>query len=186
LSSLADTRICWTLNLSRHLLLTKIRGQYVVEVFALPCMLRGSSMLVKAGVPAPLIHEIQESYSILFNPFGSRSNHRRIGRVIGLSYWCWCRSCASLRLRQREIKSLKGKTTAASKRRAGDRAKSEFDPLLEILMENPEREDWSYALFPHLWPRIIVLEEHLHATKPWNFWVLFRDRRDTLQFWTFL
>ena len=61
---------------------------------------------------------------------------------------------------------------------------SEFDPLLVELMVN-EPSDWTPELFPSLWSRIVVLEEHLTTAKPWNIWILFRDQRDTLQFWTF-
>jgi len=45
--------------------------------------------------------------------------------------------------------------------------------------------NWIPDYFQVLWPRIIELEKHLQAARPWRFWVLFRDRRDTLQFWTF-
>jgi hypothetical protein len=53
------------------------------------------------------------------------------------------------------------------------------------LMSDYQPSDWVQDLFPCLWPRIVVLEEHLHMAKPWSIWILFRDRRDTLQFWTF-
>jgi hypothetical protein len=72
------------------------------------------------------------------------------------------------------------------KARKPAQSRSEFDPLLLELMSNPEPENWDHELFVHLWPRIDALDEHLQGAKPWNFWVLFRDRRDTLQFWTFL
>ena len=61
----------------------------------------------------------------------------------------------------------------------------EYDPLLVELMSS-EPSDWTPDMFPHLWARIVILEEHLEEAKPWSVWVLFRDRRDTLQFWTFL
>ena len=62
---------------------------------------------------------------------------------------------------------------------------SEYDPLLAKLMSS-ESSDWTPDMFPHLRARIVILEEHLEEAKPWSVWVLFRDRRDTLQFWTFL
>jgi hypothetical protein len=62
---------------------------------------------------------------------------------------------------------------------------TEYDPLPVELVGN-EPSDWTRDLFPHLWSRITILEEHLQAAKLWNIWILFRDRRDTLQFWTFL
>jgi hypothetical protein len=177
LFSLADTRISWTFNFSRHLLLTPVGGHHILEVFALPCALNGKA-LFKTGIPPTLVHEIQTSYSILFDPYGGWSQHARWGRAIGLHCWCWCRSCSVNRLKLSELKLLKARKTAQSR--------MEFDPLLSKLMSNPEPENWDHELFVHLWPRIVALDEHLQSAKPWNFWVLFRDRRDTLQFWTFL
>lgn len=187
LSSLGGLSISWTQNISRHLLLSKFAGKYALEVFALPCILQGSgsNSLKAAGIPISLMSEIQESYSILFNPAGTPSFHAEYGMVIGLKWWCWCRSCSVMRLRKREVKVLKHKLSAPAPRN-GANVKSEFDPLLEQLMENCDPSDWSYELFPHLWTRIVALEEHLVNAKPWSFWVLFRDRRNTLQFWTFL
>ncbi len=34
--------------------------------------------------------------------------------------------------------------------------------------------------------RIQPLDQCLQDAKPWNFWVLLRDNRDTVQYWTFL
>ncbi|RDW57212.1 hypothetical protein BP5796_12662 [Coleophoma crateriformis] len=182
LSLLSNTRISWTLNFSRHLLLTPLAGHHVLELYAVPCALRGRA-LARVGVPAALIDEIQMSYTILFNPYGRPSVHARYGKVLGLQMWCWCRSCSARRMKQRELNTLRKKSRSRS-RRGG--AMSEFDPLLVKLMEEQGTEDWSPDLFPYLWPRIVALEAHLHCAKPWNFWVLFADRRDTLQFWTFL
>jgi len=177
LYSLADTRISWTFNFSRHLLLTPVGGHYILEVFALPCAFTGKA-LFKAGMPPTLVHEIQTSYSILFDPYGGTSLHARWGKAVGLASWCWCQSCSVNRLKLSELRLLKERKIAQSK--------GEFDPLLLKLMSNPEPGNWDHELFVHLWPRIVALDEHLQSAKPWNFWVLFRDRRDTLQFWTFL
>jgi magnesium-transporting ATPase (P-type) len=48
------------------------------------------------------------------------------------------------------------------------------------------RSEWDQMTFPHLWTRILHLEHALQNAKPWSFWVLFRDRREKLPFWTFL
>jgi hypothetical protein len=190
LSSLAGVRIHWTFNLSRHFLLSSHAGHTVLEVFALPCILQGGAKSLQAtGVPVDLIHEIKESYSILFNPSGAPSIHSQIGRVFWLRRWCWCQSCSLRRLRDREIQTLKRRTSppiSRAAKRTSYKAKSEFDPNLVELIADPDPDNWNHDLFPYLWPRIVALEEHLHAAKPWSFWVLFRDRRDTLQFWTFL
>lgn len=63
---------------------------------------------------------------------------------------------------------------------------SHFDPLLGELMTRPSMKDWTPEDFPHLWMRIVRLEQHLQTARPWSIWVLFRDKRDTVQFWTFL
>jgi len=149
----------------------------VLEVFALPCALNGKA-LFKAGIPPTLVHEIQTSYSILFDPYGGLAWHARWGKVVGLPWWCWCRSCSVHRLKVSEMEILKAQK--------GAQRRKEFDPLIMKLMTNHEPENWDQELFVHLWPRIIALDEHLQSAKPWNFWVLFRDRKDTLQFWTFL
>lgn len=185
LSSLAGVRIHWTANLSRHLLLSNRVTGPVLEVFALPCIFRGASKPLQAsGLPADLIHEIQESYSLLFNTARPAPFHTWIFNVTALRRWCWCRSCSARRFRDNEMKRLKRGPLWA--KGGGSDAKSEFDPHLATLIKKPAEVDWTYDLFPNLWSRILALEEHLHTTKPWNFWVLFRDRRDTLQFWTFL
>jgi len=101
-----------------------------------------------------------------------KSMHERIGQVVGLRWWCWCRSCSLQRLPRPEIKALQRKTLATSRKRPEKNAKSEFDPLLEELMFSDDLDDWSYELFPHLWSRIVVLEEHLVPEKPWNFCVV--------------
>lgn len=177
LFSLADTRISWTFNFSRHLLLSSVGGHYILEVFALPCAFQGKT-LFKAGVPPDLVHEIQDSYSILFDPYGGLSFHARWGKAIALPRWCFCQSCAVYRFKLSEMKALESRKRAQSR--------EEFDPYLLNLMSRSELMNWDSDLFIHLWPRIVALEEHLQSAKPWKFWVLFRDRRDTLQFWTFL
>jgi hypothetical protein len=190
LSTLGDIRIYWTTNLSRHLLLCQRDGHQFVEVFALPCVLEGSSSLVKAGVPGSFIQEVRDSYFTLFSPFGSEDcRHQKWGRIFSLQRWCWCSKCSSRRLRQRELSALKQCSGNRASRNRNDRVNNEFDPMLEALMENEDMqlpEDWSYDVFPCLWPRILLLENRLQSAKPWRFGVLFKDKRDTLQYWTFL
>ncbi len=184
LSSLAGVRIHWTANLSRHLLISSRASGPVLELFALPCIFRGARKSLQAsGLPADLVQEIQESYSLLFNTASPTPLHAWMSRVLGLRRWCWCWSCSGRRLREHEMNRLKREPLGE---KWGSDTKSEFDPHLAMLITMPAQEDWSYELFPNLWSRISALEEHLHKAKPWNFWVLFRDRRDTLQFWTFL
>ncbi|KAH5679265.1 hypothetical protein HBI21_083060 [Parastagonospora nodorum] len=179
--------IVWTHNLSRHMLLCKRNGQYVLEVFALPCALSATTLTSSAvGISAEYAQEITESYSILFNAWPDTPRHTTISSAFGARRFCWCWSCSAHRYRHQLISTyqkLSDKRTPGAKRSKNAHA-SEFDPLLVELMRN-EPSDWTPDLFPSLWPRIMILEEHLQSAKPWNIWILFRDRRDTLQFWTF-
>jgi len=188
LSVFGAVDIVWTHNLSRHMLLCKRNGQYVLEVFALPCALSATTLTSSAvGISPEYVQEITESYSILFNAWPDTPRHARLGSAFGARRFCWCWSCSARRYRHQLIstyRKLSEKRTPGAKRRNSAHA-SEFDPLLVELMKN-EPSDWTPDLFPSLWPRIMILEEHLQSAKPWNIWILFRDRRDTLQFWTFL
>jgi hypothetical protein len=141
LSSLGDTRIFWTENFSRHLLLTPLHGQYVLEVFALPCALSGGGALFKAGIPATLVDEIQASYSILFNPYGGPARHARLGKALGDRRWCWCRPCSAQRLMLQELNVLRGNVPNRRRNGAGRETKSEFDPFLEELMSKVELDE---------------------------------------------
>ncbi|EAT82472.2 hypothetical protein SNOG_10137 [Parastagonospora nodorum SN15] len=179
--------IVWTHNLSRHMLLCKRNGQYVLEVFALPCALSATTLTSSAvGISAEYAQEITESYSMLFNAWPDTPRHATISSAFVARRFCWCWSCSAHRYRHQLISTyqkLSDKRTPGAKRSKNAHA-SEFDPLLVELMKN-EPSDWTPDLFPSLWPRIMILEEHLQSAKPWNIWILFRDRRDTLQFWTF-
>jgi hypothetical protein len=188
LSVFGAVDLAWTHNISRHMLLCKRSGRYVLEVFALPCALSATTLTsIAVGISPEYAQEITESYSILFNAWSDTPRHANLGRVFGVSRFCWCWSCSSRRHRSlllSKYRKLSEKRTSGSKRSRNNHA-SEFDPLLVELMGN-EPSDWTPDLFPSLWPRIMILEEHLQSAKPWNIWILFRDRRDTLQFWTFL
>lgn len=190
LQVLGAVDIMWTYNVSRHMLLSRHGGRHVLEVFALPCVFNATSLTSDAvGIPSELAQEIQESYCILFNAWPSYPLHAKIGRYFGIRRFCWCWSCSAYRYRRSIILKLrKGDTTISWRvRKAKDSSsRSEFDPQLLALMDCNGSDDWTYDLFPSLWPRITALEEHLQSAKPWSIWILFRDRRDTLQFWTFL
>jgi hypothetical protein len=190
LNVLGAVQISWTHNISRHMLLSRHGGRHTLELFALPCAFNASSLTSEAvGIPSELAQEIQESYCILFNAWPDQSLHVGYGRYIGIRKFCWCWSCSAHRYRSQVIANYRKEFHHASSKRMkrnrrGDRL-GEYDPLLVELMDN-ESSDWTQDLFPCLWSRITVLEEHLLSAKPWSIWILFRDRRDTLQFWTFL
>ncbi|KAF2024787.1 hypothetical protein EK21DRAFT_104412 [Setomelanomma holmii] len=188
LSVFGAVDIAWTHNISRHILLSKRNGRHVLELFALPCALDASTLASDAiGINPEYAQEIRESYSVLFNAWSDIPRHAKIWKMFGIQRFCWCWSCAAAKYRSQAISVLQrssGKRTRSAK--GTPRAPtSEFDPLLVDLMQN-EPSEWTPELFPCLWSRIMALEEHVQAAKPWNVWILFRDRRDTLQFWTFL
>ena len=60
-----------------------------------------------------------------------------------------------------------------------------YDPKVEDYMDK-EARDWKPEDYPCLWPRVLTLEEFQRDAKPWSIWVLFRDRRDTGQWWALL
>lgn len=188
LNVLGAMDVSWTHDVSRHMLISQRRGRYVMEIFALPCVFDATSLAAKqTGISLELAQEIQESYGILFNAWPKLPTHAKIGRYFGLRRVCWCWSCSAHRYRSTIISQLRDGRNHTSRRkwRQKNSLRSEFDPQLIELMCNGEACDWTFELFPSLWIRIVALEDHLHRAKPWSIWVLLRDRRDTLQFWTF-
>ncbi|SPN99227.1 uncharacterized protein DNG_02264 [Cephalotrichum gorgonifer] len=175
LTTLADVSILWTDNISRHLLLTRRGQRRHVELFALPCAMGTGAhdVLRDIGIPADVMHEIKLSYANLFNPAPPSALHRYLNGAVGLALWCWCLSCSSRRLRDRAFRDRR------------DAALLPYDPLLRELAEH-ETSLWEQSEFENLWPRIVALERCLQEARPWNFWVLLRDSRDTVQYWTFL
>jgi hypothetical protein len=178
--------VAWTHNVSRHLSLSKRDGRHILEIFSLPCALDATSLKL-GGITTELAQEIRETYALLFNASHEIPRHVKLARILGVGSFCWCRYCSMRRHRNRAIMSYKrfSQHQAPGAKRAQRTHKSEYDPLLFELMTS-EPSDWTPDMFPHLWARIAILEEHLEEAKPWSVWVLFRDRRDTLQFWTFL
>ena len=182
LRTLAGVKVRWTDNLSRHMLLSNQgpKKRYV-ELFALPCALQqGPDEFLRSlvAIPAELQDEIRRSYAILFSPKQASKLHRYADKIIGLQMWCWCIRCSSARLRERELRQL----------RNSDTVHLVYDPELETLARRAieKGEDWDRVVFRNLWPRVVALDKCLQEAKPWNFWVLLRDRRDTVQYWTFL
>ncbi|KAH7095661.1 hypothetical protein FB567DRAFT_35560 [Paraphoma chrysanthemicola] len=188
LNVLSAVNISWTTNVSRHMLLTKIGGRVVLELFSLPCSFDAITSPA-VGIPVELTQEIEESYAVLFNAWSTPPLHAKLGAILGLRKVCWCWSCSAYRYRRRCIAACKSRALTNARRKkhtAADLRKSEFDPALDALMMSQSMRDWTPDDFPTLWPRIARLEQHLQTSRPWSLSVLFRDRRDTMQFWTFL
>ncbi|XPS70184.1 hypothetical protein M3J07_002417 [Ascochyta lentis] len=173
LNVLGSVHILWTQNASRHMLLTKLSGRPTLELFSLPCALQHMKV-EDVGISVALAQEIRESYAFLFNPWPKLPLHSKLGAVLGIPKLCWCRPCSARRYQCRSIVACKGL------------AADEFDSFLEDLGKKRPRPEWNPEQFPHLWLRIHLLDQHLSTSRPWNFWVLFRDRRDSMPFWTFL
>jgi hypothetical protein len=188
LNLLGAVDILWTPNISRHMLLTKLRGRHVLELFSLPCAFTAITT-PQIGVSAELAMEIEESYAMLFNAWPDRPLHSKVGSAVGIRRWCWCLPCSALRYREACNDACKraGGTDARHRRDScSDFVLSHYDPTVYKLMRDQSMKDWTPDDFPHLWLRIVRLEQHLQTARPWSIWVLFRDRRDTVQFWTFL
>jgi hypothetical protein len=190
LMTLARVHLIWTDNMSRHLLLSRRGQKKYLELFALPCTLHRGALNVfgTIGISADLLDEVESSYSNLFNPILPNRFHKYAGRLIGLQLWCWCLRCSSQRLRNRELRINKGQVSRVG--RHNDRFRYcqlqlPYDPMLQVLAER-EATWWDQTEFENLWPRILALEKCLQEARPWNFWVLLRDKRDTVQYWTFL
>lgn len=187
LSTYSHVEIAWTQNISRHMLLSKRAESYYLEIFALPCALQGGAdhVLSQMGISTDLIDEIECSYAALFNPSSESKLHKLLAWVVGLRYWCWCLHCTGRRFRKRTLETLK----KTKHRRRGNFLDNGYrviyDDQIQVLMER-NASQWNQTEFSNLWPRILVLDAHLQRARPWNFWVLFRDRRDTVQYWTFL
>lgn len=185
MNMLSAVDIKWTPNVSRHMLLSKTAGRHDLELFSLPCAFDAiNSSLV--GVSAELTMEIQESYAMLFNAWPDTPSHTKFGSAIGVRHWCQCWSCSAYRYRQRCLAKCRAGASDRSQRSTKALLTNDYDPLLETLSAGSSMPDWTPDDFPLLWSRIARLEQHLQSSRPWNIWVLFRDRRDTMQFWTFL
>jgi hypothetical protein len=188
LNVLSAVTILWTPNVSRHMLLTKANGRSVLELFSLPCAFNAITS-PEVGIPTELTQEIEESYAVLFNAWPNTPLHARLGKLLGLRKMCWCWSCSAYRFRQRCITACKTRVPVSSRvgrNVTSDLYHSDFDPVLQTLMTSQSVRNWTPDDFPMLWPRIVRLEQHLQTSRPWSLSVLFRDSRDTVQFWTFL
>ncbi|KAG7294035.1 hypothetical protein NEMBOFW57_004097 [Staphylotrichum longicolle] len=165
LSTLGRVQFIWTANIARHLLLSRNGERHCLELFALPCALQSGggnvNPLVKAGLlSTELVDEIEGSYATL--------------QILAP-------------LKTSDDRLLHKNNRARHHGSAASTCRVKFDPRLEVLMQRDASQwQWDRTEFTQLWPRILALDAHLERTRPWSFWVIFRDRRDTVQYWTFL
>jgi hypothetical protein len=181
LSADAAVSIIWTFDLSRHMVLSKRDGRHLVEIFAMPCMFSADHCTSDVmGISSELAQEIKWSYAMLFNAWYKLPHFARFGQIFGLRKVCWCWSCSAFRFQRDEIVDYENWW-----KNEGN-LPSTADPELSKLIKTKPLPDWNQSSFPNLWPRIQLLQQHQRTTRPWSIWMLFRDRRDTLQYWTFL
>lgn len=183
LSTYGHVKIAWTQNILRHMLLSKRADTHYLELFALVPLTEAQRQSFQS---TDLIDEIEHSYATLFNPVPEAKWHKTLAWVTGIHLWCWCLHCTAYRSKQQILGTLKD-----AKRRQPETLSLEtsyrvtYDDRLRVLMER-KASQWDQTDFRNLWPRILALDSHLQRARPWSFWVLFRDRRDTVQYWTFL
>ena len=196
LSVIGGVDIVWTFNVSRHMILSRrseqhlfaARGRFVLELFALPCAFSHDNQIPDGMVITPdQRQEIYESYGLLFTAW-PEPLHVKYGRYLGVRRFCWCWAFSAHRFHHQTTemyKTLSGMDPDWTKSKGSP--KVEFDPMLVTLINaSTQSSDWSNDMLPSLWPRIIILENHLRTAKPKSIWALLRDRRDTLQYYTFL
>jgi hypothetical protein len=185
----AAVDISWTWDLSRHMILTPVNGRHTLEVFAMPCIFNATRCTAQTiGLPPNLATEIKYSYAMLFNAWPRAPRHARRLRFLGIRKICQCWSCAAFRFRNSMLEEYEqwcNDNQRASKTTHGE-SQSLIDASMATLVQSKPLRDWDPAMFPQLWSRIARLHQHQLTAKPWSIWMLFRDRRDTLQYWTFL
>ncbi|PVH96160.1 hypothetical protein DM02DRAFT_688471 [Periconia macrospinosa] len=189
LSTDAAVDISWTLDLSRHMILTPENGRHTLEVFAMPCIFNTTHSTARTiGLPNNLATEIKYSYAMLFNAWPQIPSHAHRLRFLGIRKICWCWSCSAFRYRNNMLKAYE--KWCNDKQRASKTAHGESLSLMDMsivtLVKSKPLHEWNQTMFPHLWSRVARLHQHQLTAKPWSIWMLFRDRRDTLQYWTFL
>jgi hypothetical protein len=189
LSTNAAVDISWTWDLSRHMILTPANGRHMLEVFAMPCIFNATHCTAQTiGLPPNLAAEIKYSYAMLLNAWPRPPRHAQRLQFFGIRKICQCWSCAAFRYRNSMLKEYKqwcNDNQRASKTTRGE-SLSLIDASIATLVKSQPLRDWDPAMFPQLWSRIERLHQHQLTAKPWSIWMLFRDRRDTLQYWTFL
>ncbi|KAI9163330.1 hypothetical protein HJFPF1_04936 [Paramyrothecium foliicola] len=209
LERLVNVEVLWTDNIARHLLVTQCGAKHYLELFALPCAVQPGPREVLdtvCGIQENLINEIESSYALLLNPISLSKWIKHTNRTLCISGFCWCRSCRYLRYRTRLFRRLKIKPHQAQKRYTellANRSSRQseglvprpplpFDPRIEELAARQQLEGEDTMLYfrrssyPLLWSRIVALDGLLQQAEPWNLRTLFRNKNDTLKYWTFV
>ncbi|KAF2471937.1 uncharacterized protein BDR25DRAFT_353708 [Lindgomyces ingoldianus] len=187
LANLGAVPILWTNNLSQHLLLSYHAKKHYLEFFKILSALSGSpeKFLRDVRISSDLMEEIRLSYANLFNSTKPSPLHRYLGLTIGLRFWCRCLSCSSRKVTDRQLRILKIGSATLGDIKHPDSTRPGYDPALKIRIYAKSNR-WDQTEFENLWPHTIASNAHLSGSKPWSFCVIFRHRRDSVHFWTFL
>jgi hypothetical protein len=121
-----------------------------------------------------LANEVAQTYAILFNAYDGLPPHTGLlNALLRRRKWCTCAPCSAQRLTTHVLETLPLATSSPA------------DPAMQHMMGKPA-QDWDPQTFEYLWPVIVKMHQFQRDSRPWNFWVLLKDRRDTVKFWTFL
>jgi hypothetical protein len=172
-----NASIYWTENICEHLTVTEKTGKKVLRLFCRPSILLSER---PRGTDAKLRNEVVLSYHLLFHAYDGKSNAHSDGYMNSLfrrSYWCGCPACSLARMRAQLLDSLPHGIAAP------------LDPALRRVINEPSKHEnpkWDPTTFEYLWPTVLKLHAFQRDSRPWSFWVAFKDKRDTVRFWTFL
>ncbi|KAF2681345.1 hypothetical protein K458DRAFT_457421 [Lentithecium fluviatile CBS 122367] len=157
LSKFTGVQIHWTENVSRHLLLSKHLGHWVLEAFDLPVAL---DCTFPQGFDGKFMREVQRSYPILFNVYPCRryqspdadtnSARLRPGRVhmfFHQTWGCWCKKGNSERVRLAAMKQLRQRTLRrVMVDSTQGKTVSLYDPTIEVNSAE-DSKDWDPGFF---------------------------------------
>lgn len=114
-----------------------------------------------------------------------------LSRLCRRHFWCTCWNCQYRRAAMDALESLKKAMGCHHDERPEGNEMTDprtgphqdlFDPAILHYISR-DAEDWTPVRFPVLWERIMALQELEAKARPRSLLALFRDRRDTVQWW---
>jgi len=190
LTKLGRIRIEWSTDITEHLTLKHEYEKTSLMLFSLPCILGQHSTLAlrysdlqiayslrrllrlssTVGISNELQYEITMSYGLLFGRFPDEHSRRWIPGT----WMCKCIGC--------KVAGVLEETMIAI-----ENTDQVLDPSLwrHCREMKPACNVWVPSDFKHFWTRIHDLNQFLQERKPRSLVQLFKDRRDTLQYYTF-
>ncbi|KAF8537897.1 hypothetical protein BDD12DRAFT_845022 [Trichophaea hybrida] len=172
LTKLGRIKIEWSTDITEHLTLKHEHEKTSLLLFSLPCILGQHSTfsLSTVGISNELQYEITLSYGLLFGRFPNEHSRRWIPG----KWMCNCIGCKVAGTLEEAMIVIEntGQVLDPSLRRHCREMKSVCNV-------------WVPSDFKHFWTRIHDLNQFLQERKPRTLVQLFKDRRDTLQYYTF-